>query len=123
MKTSVILILFIIFNAVAGDNIVGKINYYPASEDETLYDIAKKFEVGIEELKFANPEIDTWIPSTNVDLLIPSMHIIPSKPYKDIIINRAEFRLYFFPIENDMANLVTFPVGIGIYGNETGSVI
>jgi hypothetical protein len=47
MKTSVILILFIIFNDVAEDNIVGKINCYRASEDETLYDIAKKFEVRV----------------------------------------------------------------------------
>ena len=96
-------------------DIIGELTYYKVKDRETLYDIARKFDLGINEITAANPGVDTWIPRNIIT--IPSMYILPSYYRQGIIINKAELRLYFF---SSNAKLVrTFPVSLGILGHET----
>lgn len=126
MMLNVVRFLFILLyffsleaNTSERDNIIGEIIYYKVKDEETLYDIARKFDVGIDELIYANIKVNPWLPTEGSEVIIPSMHILPTKPYKGIIINKAELRLYYFPIENDFKQVITFPISIGVPGHET----
>ena len=98
-------------------DITGELLIYKTKNEETLYDIARRFDLGIDELIYANPKIDPWIPKEGSDLIIPSMHILPSKPHYGIIINKADLRLYFFLENGKLAR--TFPISIGTLKHET----
>jgi L,D-transpeptidase ErfK/SrfK len=103
----------------AQDTIIGELVEHKVIEKETFYDIARDHDVGIDELTQANPGVDPWTPSEDLILIIPSMHILPSPPYKGVIINRAELRLYYFPVEGDIKSALTFPLGLGALEHST----
>lgn len=111
-----ILIIFILFyipsSFVHASDLVGIVSTYQIQEKETLYDIAREFDLGIDELRYANPGVDVWIPEKSESLIIiPNQYILPSKPHEDIVINRAELRLYLFSKKGDFIN--SFPVSLG----------
>ena len=116
MKFILMILLFPYF-AIGQEDLIGKILFYQVKYGETLYDIARTFDLGAEELINANPGIDPWIPKEFSELIIPSMYIIPNKLKHGIIINKAEQRLYFF--SNNGKSVKTFPVSLGILGHET----
>jgi L,D-transpeptidase ErfK/SrfK len=99
------------------DSLVGKIFHTYAREDETLLDVARKFDIGHDQIIAANPSINRWLPGTQNTIIIPSLYILP--PYKpsEIVINLSELRLYFFPLRTK--TVITFPVSIGDYDWKT----
>ncbi len=111
------LLLFPFTYAFAKDEVIGKVMNYSTKYEDNFYDLARKFDLGIDELIRANPGIDPWMPGANVELIIPTMHILPSILHQGIIINRSELRLYFFAKNSDLIS--TFPVSIGISDHET----
>lgn len=99
-------------------NVVGHIKYTHASPGDMLADIAIRYDIGLKQLINANPTIDPrHLLSSSVRVLIPSQFILPNGPRQGIVINLAEYRLYFFP-ENDNV-VMTHPIGIGRKGWET----
>ena len=104
-----------------GDTIIGQIQYVTASQQDTLLDIARQYDLGYNEIVAANPGVDPWLPEAGDHIIIPSRFILPQKPWQGIIINLAEMRLYYFKEQGakDLArdtgrNIVyTFPIGIG----------
>ncbi len=103
-------------------NIIGEILTHRVSEDETFYDIARNYDLGIEELIYANPKIDPWLPGEGASVVIPSMHILPLAKCEGIIINKAELRLYYFSKASKTCNIehvLTFPIGLGENGFDT----
>ncbi len=101
------------------NNVIGNLLFYQTKQEDNFYDLARKFDVGIEALIYANPKIDPWLPPEGINLIIPTMHILPSNSGKDIVINKAELRLYFFPKTNNINQVISFPVGIGTQEHET----
>jgi L,D-transpeptidase ErfK/SrfK len=101
--------------AVEGD-LIGEINAYTVQPKDTLYRIARRFDVGIIELMAANPDVDTWMPKAGMELIIPTQHILPPVPRDGIVINLSEMRLFYFA---DPATVMTFPIGIGMEGWQT----
>lgn len=97
-------------------NLIGKIQYYTVKEKDTLYTIARKFDVGIVELLSANPKANIWKPKIGTELIIPTQHILPQVAHEGIIANLSELRLYYFTADN---NVMTFPVAIGKKNWET----
>ena len=96
--------------AKTGD-ILGEMHeYYTWNQDEDLLDIARGDELGLIELMVANPGVDPWLPSRNVRLVLPTMHILPEAPRKGIVINTAEMRLYYYDGEYGP---LSFPLGVG----------
>ncbi len=99
-------------------DVVGEVEYTYPQAGETLGEVGVRYDIGYYEMINANPHVNALNPlSPQVRLLIPSQFILPQVPRHGLVINLAEYRLYFFP-END--NLVmTYPVGIGRKGWNT----
>ncbi len=105
----------------AGNNLVGQIQYTMIRQGETLMDIARRFDVGFNELVSANPAVDPWLPDTGTRVVVPTRFVLPSRPWRGIVINLVEMRLYYFPepAPGQPGMVVTYPVGIGREGWST----
>lgn len=77
--------------------IIGTTRIHTVRQDQTLLEIARRSGLGFVELVAANPGVDPWLPDTGAKLLLPTAHILPEAPYRGIVINLAEQRLYYFP--------------------------
>jgi L,D-transpeptidase ErfK/SrfK len=82
---------------------------------DTLYDLARRYGIGSEELIRANPGVDPWVPGAGKQLLIPGRHILPTAPREGIVVDLPEHRLYYFPKPRRGAprTVITYPVSIG----------
>ena len=89
--------------------------------EDTLLDIARRFDIGYSEMVSANPEIDVWLPGNGQRVLVPNQFILPDGPRKGIVINLAEMRLYYYPeLEaGQPRQVITHPIGIGREGWQT----
>ena len=101
----------------AGD-LVGEIQYTYSKNDESIDEVGRRFNVGYHEMVRANPLADPVhsLPE-HTRLIIPSQYILPNVPRRGIVINLAEYRLYYFPDDENV--VITFPVGIGKEGWNT----
>ena len=43
-------------------DLVGKIRTTRAQQEDTLLDIARRFDIGQDEIVLANPDVDRWLP-------------------------------------------------------------
>jgi L,D-transpeptidase ErfK/SrfK len=83
--------------------------------EDTLYDLARQYSLGSEELIRVNPRLDPWIPGADKAVFIPGRHILPTGPHKGIVINIAEHRLYYYPKpqRHMPQQVITYPISIG----------
>jgi L,D-transpeptidase ErfK/SrfK len=83
--------------------------------EDTLYDLARRFSLGSEEMIRVNPGVDPWIPGAGKTLVVPNTHILPPGPREGIIVNLPEHRLYYYPKpkRGEMPQVITYPVSIG----------
>ena len=79
------------------ESIVGQLEYTTTGEEDTLVDIARNYRLGYESLAMANPSVDRWLPGEGTPLMLPQQHILPRAPRVGIVVNIAEFRLYYYP--------------------------
>lgn len=103
------------------DDVIGELQAVLAREEDTLSDIARRFNVGYEEIVAANPDVDPWLPQAGTEIIIPSQWILPSAKREGIVVNLAAMRLFYFPKsgKNEPQTVVTHPVGIGRVGWKT----
>jgi len=103
-----------IFDA-SRDDVVGKLQIIQAKEEDTLSDIARRFNLGLEEVLNANPTVDPWLPGEGTPVVIPTQFVLPNAPREGIVINLAAMRLFYFPKtkSGEMQKVITHPVGIG----------
>jgi len=96
-------------------DLFGQIRTTKASREETLLDIARRYDIGQIEILLANPQVDRWLPADGAEVILPSRYIIPPVERKDIVLNLAEMRLYYFPehVKGEKPRIITYPVGIG----------
>jgi L,D-transpeptidase ErfK/SrfK len=104
-----------------GTDIVGVVQKTLVGHDDTLTDIARRFNVGYEEIVRANPGMDPWIPGEGKEVVIPSQFILPNAPRDGIVINAAAMRLFYYPkVKKGETPVVhTYPIGIGKVGWKT----
>jgi L,D-transpeptidase ErfK/SrfK len=97
------------------DEVVGGVVTVAASENETLLDIARRFDVGQEEILIANPSVDRWLPADGAKVILPTAYILPRAPRRGMVLNVPEMRLYYYPPRTRPGPGVvhTFPVSIG----------
>ncbi|MFO1410855.1 MAG: L,D-transpeptidase, partial [Steroidobacteraceae bacterium] len=95
--------------------VVGEDFHVRTVYEDTLYDLARRYSLGSEELIRVNPRVDPWLPGADRDLLVPNRHILPSGPRTGIVVNLPEHRLYYYPkpARGKPQQVVTFPVSIG----------
>ena len=51
--------------------------YTSANEEDTLLDVARRYNVGQNEIVLLNPEVDRWLPGTKSQIFIPKSRILP----------------------------------------------
>ena len=97
------------------DPVVGGDQSVVTVYEDTLYDLARKFSLGSEELIRVNPGVDPWLPGAGTTLVIPNTHILPPGPHEGIVVNLPEHRLYYYPKpkRGEMPQVITYPVSIG----------
>jgi L,D-transpeptidase ErfK/SrfK len=83
--------------------------------EDTLYDMARHFSLGSDELIRVNPDLDPWIPGADKTVFIPGRHILPPGPHVGIVVNIAEHRLYYYPKpkRHQPQQVISYPVSIG----------
>mgnify|MGYP001793800918 CR=1 FL=1 len=108
-----------------GQTVVGDVQIIEAREQDTFSDIARSYGLGYDELVFANPGVDPWLPGVGTRIVLPTRFVIPDVEQVGIVLNIAAKRLFWFPpVEDGDARVVeTFPIGIGRVGwaTPTGS--
>src|SRR5579863_2855066 len=109
------------FELQAGQNVVGVVQMVKAGKDDTLTDIARRFNVGYEEILRANPDVDPWLPGEGREIVVPTQFVLPNAPYTGIVINIAAMRVYYFPPvkKGEPTVVITHPIGIGKVGWRT----
>ncbi|KXU37310.1 hypothetical protein AXE65_03715 [Ventosimonas gracilis] len=98
----------------AGDSLVGEVQTLTVRYEDTFASIADQFDLGFLELVAANPEVDPWLPGEGTQILLPTRYILPSGSREGVVINLAEYRLYYFPKGKNV--VYTYPLGIGREG-------
>src|SRR5512139_989582 len=103
------------------DDVVGTVQVVRARDEDTLSDIARRFNVGYEELVSANPGVDPWLPKAGTEVVIPTEFVLPDAKREGIVINLAAMRLFYFPKTKpgEPQKVITHPIGIGRVGWRT----
>jgi len=98
--------------------VVGTLQATIASHEDTLSDIARRFNLGYDEVLNANPGVDPWLPGAGRRILLPTQFVLPDAPHEGLVVNLAALRLYYFPkAEKDQPRqVITYPIGIGMVG-------
>ena len=106
------------FEINAEDDVVGLVQLTISSKEDTLPDIARRFNIGYEEIVRANPGVDPWLPGEGRSIVVPTQFILPDAPREGVVINIAAMRLYYFLPRKagEPQKLITHPIGIGRVG-------
>src|SRR5579863_253914 len=109
------------FELAPNQDVVGEVQVVKATKDDTLTDIARRFNVGYEEITRANPKLDPWLPGEGAEVIVPSQFILPDAPRTGLVINIAAMRIFYFPPvkKGERQVVFTHPIGIGKVGWRT----
>ncbi|MFD2836974.1 L,D-transpeptidase family protein [Azotobacter vinelandii] len=97
-----------------GEDVVGQVQVIKAKYEDTFADIGQANDIGYLEMVAANPGVDPWLPGVGTEVILPTRYILPPGPREGIIINLAEYRMYYFPKDQNVVH--TYPLGIGREG-------
>ena len=105
-----------------GEEVFGAVQVIDARHEDTFVSLARTYNVGYEELRQANPEVDAWLPGEGTKITIPTLYVLPRAPQRGIVVNVAELRMYYFPEESGPVpagvapgsrRVITHPISIG----------
>lgn len=104
-----------------GSSVIGQVQHIKARQQDTLVALGREYNVGYDEMKRANPDVDPWLPGADTEILLPTQFILPDAPREGIVLNVAEMRLYYYPPKGSTyaGKVVTYPLGIGREGWNT----
>jgi L,D-transpeptidase ErfK/SrfK len=103
------------------DDVVGQLQVVKIGEHDTLSDVARRFNVGYDEIVRANPGVDPWLPGVGSEVVVPTQFVLPAAERKGIVVNLAAMRIYYFPVAKagEKQVVYTHPIGIGKVGWST----
>lgn len=106
------------FAVSADDDVVGVLQLTTASKEDTLPDIARRFNIGYEEIVRANPGVDPWVPGAGRKVVVPTRFVLPNAPREGVVINLAAMRIYYYPkhAKGEPQLVYTHPIGVGKVG-------
>jgi len=100
----------------SGDRVVASSTGDTASitvdHDQTLLDVARKFNLGQAEIVTLNPKLDRWLIKAGTVVRLPNRRILPDTPHNGITLNIAEYRMYYYPA-NQSGTVRSYAHGIG----------
>jgi L,D-transpeptidase ErfK/SrfK len=102
-------------------DIVGYVQKTTVGKDDTMPDIARRFDVGYEELLLANPGVDPWLPGVGREVIVPTQYVLPAAPHEGVVVDVAAMRIFYFPRhkKGEPQIVYTHPIGIGRVGWKT----
>jgi L,D-transpeptidase ErfK/SrfK len=105
----------------ATDDVIGELQLTKVQGEDTFSDIARRFNLGYEELVRANPGVDPWLPGEGREIVLPTQYVLPAAPREGLVINLPQLRVFYFPkrAEGELQKVITHPIGIGKVGWET----
>ncbi len=109
------------FELRADDSVLGGVQLTTIGKEDTLPDVARRFNVGYEEIVRANPGVDPWIPGVGRKVVVPTQFILPNAPHEGVVINLAAMRVFYYPKHkrDDPQIVYTYPIGVGKAGWRT----
>src|SRR5690606_33955537 len=93
-------------------DVIGEVQRITARHEDTFVSLARRYGVGFEELKLANPGVDAWLPGEGTEVVVPTRFVLPRAPREGIVVNVAELRIYYFP-KDQPDKVHTYPISIG----------
>ena len=98
--------------------VLGEVQVTKARHEDTFADLARRFNLGYDEVLRANPGVDPWLPGEGTTIVLPTQFVIPDGPREGILVNVASMRLFYFPkaAKGAPRTVVTYPIGIGKIG-------
>ncbi len=98
--------------AVQGD-LAGQPALLKTRYEDTFAGIGSSEALGYLELVKANPGVDPWLPGEGTSITLPRHYVMPDAKREGIVINLAEYRLYYFTD----TGVQVYPVGVGTDDN------
>ena len=101
------------------DNLIGDASVInttaTTTQQDTLLDIARRFDLGQNEIVLVNPTVDRWLPGKGTQVTIPGTRLLPDTPREGLVLNLPEYRLYYFPTTKNEPpyKVETYPISIG----------
>jgi L,D-transpeptidase ErfK/SrfK len=103
------------FELVPDSDLIGEVEVIRTVYEDTFFDIGRKYNVGLEDLRRANPGVHYVVPGEGTEVIIPSRYVLPDASRRGIVVNVPELRIYYFP-DGDNGRVFTFPISIGKEG-------
>src|SRR3984885_4182421 len=102
-------------------DLVGYVQKVTVGKDDTLPDIARRFDVGYEEMLLANPGVDAWLPGVGREVVVPTQFVLPPAPQGGVVVTFAAMRIFYSPPHKrgEPQVVYTHPLGIGRVGWKT----
>ena len=96
-------------------DLIGETLNVQARAEDTLLDIARRYDLGQDEILLANPDVDRWIPGEGTEVVLPTRFILPRADRKGLVLNLPEMRLYYF-YNSELTRkpeVISYPVSVG----------
>lgn len=96
-------------------DLVGRVQVAEAAHEDTLLDIARRHQLGHDEILLANPGVDRWLPGAGTRVTLPTRFILPAGERAGLVLNVPEMRLYYYPPagKSERPEVRTWPVSVG----------
>ncbi|HEX8959989.1 MAG TPA: L,D-transpeptidase family protein [Geobacteraceae bacterium] len=102
------------------EDVIGVVRNDTVQAGDSLVELARRYDLGINAVAEANPALDPFVPKTGAPVTVPTGWIVPHATEPGtIVVNLSEMRLYYLYYQDEVSFLVTFPIGIGSEGAET----
>jgi len=101
-----------------GTDVVGEVQTTTTRYEDTLLDIARRYDLGYDEIVAANPGVDPWLPGEGTRVILPTQFVLPAGGREGVVLNLASKRLFYYPqpAPGAAAEVISHPVGIGREG-------
>ncbi len=101
--------------------VVGAVQKTVIGKEDTLPDVARRFDIGYEEMLLANPGVDPWLPGVGREVVVPTQFVLPAAVHEGVVVNIAAMRIFYYPPHKrgEPQVVYTHPIGIGKVGWKT----
>lgn len=96
-------------------DLIGETGRVQALAEDTLLDIARRYDLGQDEILLANPDVDRWMPGEGAEVVLPTRFVLPRAERKGVVLNLPEMRLYYFTNGELLREplVISYPVSVG----------
>ncbi|MEM7610917.1 MAG: L,D-transpeptidase family protein [Pseudomonadota bacterium] len=103
------------------EHVIGSVTTIRSIAADTLVDIARRHGLGYTDMLRANPGVDPWLPGEGTKITLPTQFVLPDAPREGVVLNLAEYRLYYYPPAKagEPPVVHTYPISIGRMDWET----